>query len=187
MRARGRAPFETPYRAICTIHFLGPDLGVAGHAGLPSRNSRTPACLGTKSNRPARNRLAEAARRSQFDLGLVLRLDRWGRSVTDCVDTWRPLTSYGVAWMATSQGLSTEEGSPMGRFMISVMSAFSEMERGMIVQRVVAGVKKAPAAGKHCGRPRRVFRRDEAARLREEGKSWAAIGRILGVPAGTVR
>jgi DNA invertase Pin-like site-specific DNA recombinase len=52
----------------------------------------------------------------------------------------------------------------------------------MIVGRVIA-----QAAGKHCGRPRRIFRRDEAARLREEGKSWAAIGRILGVPAGTVR
>jgi DNA invertase Pin-like site-specific DNA recombinase len=67
------------------------------------------------------------------------------------------------------------------------MSAFSELEREMIVERVVGGVRKAQAAGKHCGRPRRIFRRDEAARLREEGKSWAAIGRILGVPAGTVR
>ena len=71
--------------------------------------------------------------------------------------------------------------------MISTMSAFSEMEREMIVERVVGGVRKAQAAGRHCGRPRRIFRRDEAARLREEGKSWAAIGRILGVPAGTVR
>jgi DNA invertase Pin-like site-specific DNA recombinase len=41
----------------------------------------------------------------------------------------------------------------MGRFMISIMSAFSELEREMIVERVVAGVKKAQAAGKHCGRP----------------------------------
>ena len=57
----------------------------------------------------------------------------------------------------------------------------------MIVERVVGGVRKAQAAGGHCGRPRHIFRRDEAARLREEGKSWAAIGRILGVPAGTVR
>ena len=71
--------------------------------------------------------------------------------------------------------------------MISTMSAFSEMEREMIVERVVGRVRKAQAAGRHCGRPRRIFRRDEAARLREEGKSWAAIGRILGVPAGTVR
>jgi hypothetical protein len=65
--------------------------------------------------------------------------------------------------------------------MISTMSAFSELEREMIVEWVVGGVRKAQAADKHCGRPRRFFRRDEAARLREEGKSWAAIGRILGV------
>ena len=89
---------------------------------------------GAKSNRPARNRLAEAARR-QFDLGLVLRLDRWAaRWPTACV-------------------LRAEESSLMGRFMISIMSAFSELEREMIVERVVAGVKKAQAAGKHCGRP----------------------------------
>jgi hypothetical protein len=35
---------------------------------------------------------------------LVLRLDRWGRFVADCVDTLRPLTSYGVAWLASLPG-----------------------------------------------------------------------------------
>ena len=29
LRPRGRAPFETPYRAICTIHSLAPDFGIA--------------------------------------------------------------------------------------------------------------------------------------------------------------
>jgi hypothetical protein len=53
------------------------------------------------------------------------------------------------------------------------MSAFSELERGMIVQRVVAGVKKAQAAGKHCGRPRRAFRRD---RLLELKAGWQILG-----------
>src|ERR1019366_888181 len=38
--------------------------------------------------------------------------------------------------------------------MISTMSAFSELEREMIVEWVVGGVRKAQAAGKHCGRPR---------------------------------
>lgn len=107
--------------------------------------------------------------------------------MADCVDTLRLLASYGVAWLATSQGLSTEESSPMGRFMISVMSAFSELEREMIVERVVAGVKKAQAAGKHCGRPRRVFRRDRLLELKAAGKSWEAISRELGVPVGTLR
>jgi DNA invertase Pin-like site-specific DNA recombinase len=61
------------------------------------------------------------------------------------------------------------------------MAAFAELEREMIVEKVVGGVRKAQAAGKHCGRSRRIFRRDEAATLREEGKSSPAIGRILGV------
>jgi DNA invertase Pin-like site-specific DNA recombinase len=109
--------------------------------------------LGAKSDRPARNQPMEAARRRQFELVLQLRLDRSGRSVADCVDTLRLLTSYGVAWMATSQGLSAEASSLMGRSMILVTSAFSELERGMIVQRVVAGVKKAQAAGKLAAAP----------------------------------
>ena len=104
-------------------------------AGLSSRNSWTPASRAP--SRPARR--ATGCKR-QIDLVLVLQAGPLG---TDCVDTLRLLTSYGVAWLATSQRLSAEASSLIGRSMISVMSAFSELERGMIVQRVVAGVKKA--------------------------------------------
>jgi DNA invertase Pin-like site-specific DNA recombinase len=114
--------------------------------------------LGANSDRPARNQLMESARRRQFELVLVLRLGRWGRSVADCVDTLRLSTSYGVAWLATtSQGLSTQESSVMGRLTVSIMSAFSELEKEMIVERVVVGVKKARVAGKHCGAPGTSF------------------------------
>jgi DNA invertase Pin-like site-specific DNA recombinase len=74
----------------------------------------------------------------------------------------------------------------MGRFLISVMSAFSELEREMIVERVVAGVKKAQANGRHCRRPRRVFRRDRLLELKAAGKSLQAISRELGVVVGTL-
>ena len=37
--------------------------------------------------RQAREKLLEAARRRQIDVVLVWRLDRWGRSVTDLLDT----------------------------------------------------------------------------------------------------
>jgi DNA invertase Pin-like site-specific DNA recombinase len=94
------------------------------------RQARIPSLkMGAKSARLARYRLVEAARRRQFDLGLVVRLDRWGRSVADCV---RPQCG----------GKLTD-----GRFMISIMPAFSELEQEMVVERVVAGVKKAKAAG----------------------------------------
>jgi DNA invertase Pin-like site-specific DNA recombinase len=40
------------------------------------------------------------------------------------------------------------------------MAAFAELEREIIRERVVAGVRAARASGKQLGRPRRVFRRD---------------------------
>jgi DNA invertase Pin-like site-specific DNA recombinase len=56
----------------------------------------------------------------------------------------------------------------------------------MIRERTLAGIKAAQAAGKVVGRPKRVFRRDEVVRLRdEEGLSWRTIGKKLGIPAMT--
>jgi DNA invertase Pin-like site-specific DNA recombinase len=56
----------------------------------------------------------------------------------------------------------------------------------MIRERTLSGIKAAQAAGKIVGRPKRIFRRDEVVRLRdEEGASWRAIGKQLGIPAMT--
>jgi DNA invertase Pin-like site-specific DNA recombinase len=112
----GGTPSETSIRATGTIRFLALDSGVAGARGLALREEFVDTGVsGARSSGPACNKLLEAARLRQFDLVLVLRLDRWGRSVADCVDTLRLLTSYGVAWLATSQGLSAEASSLMGR------------------------------------------------------------------------
>ena len=62
----------------------------------------------------------------------------------------------------------------------------AELEREIIRERVVAGVKAARANGKTLGQPKRVFRRDEAIRLRAEGVSWRKIAAELGVPVTTV-
>lgn len=55
--------------------------------------------------------------------------------------------------------------------MLHIFRAFAEFEREMIRERTLAGVRQARAKGKRIGRPRRVFRRDEAVRLRSEGHS----------------
>ena len=56
----------------------------------------------------------------------------------------------------------------------------------MIRERTLSGIRAAQAAGKVVGRPKRVFRRDEVVRLRDqEGLSWRAIGKKLGIPAMT--
>lgn len=141
---------------------------------------------GAKANRPELTRLMQDARQRRFDAVCVWKLDRWGRSVADSIKGIQELVSLGVRFVAVTQNIDTDESNPMARFMLHIMAAFAELEREIIRERVVAGVKAARANGKQLGRPKRVFRRDEAARLREAGMSWRKIAAELGVPVTTV-
>jgi DNA invertase Pin-like site-specific DNA recombinase len=71
--------------------------------------------------------------------------------------------------------------------MLAVAAWIAKQERQRISERTKAGLARARREGKHCGRPRRVFRRDEAMRLRSEGWSWRRISGELGVPVKTIR
>ena len=141
---------------------------------------------GSKANRPELTRLMNDARKRRFDTMVVWKLDRWGRSVADSIKSIQELDSLGVKFLAVTQNIGTEESSPMSRFMLVIMSAFAELEKELIRERTLAGVRAARANGKTLGRPRRVFRRDEAIRLRNQGLSWRAIAGRLEVPVTTV-
>ena len=54
-------------------------------------------------------------------------------------------------------------------------------------ERIRAGQARARAAGKQIGRPRKVLCPDFIIDLREQGLSWRAIARRMGVGLGTVR
>ena len=141
---------------------------------------------GAKASRPELNRLMADARKRRFDAVLVWKLDRWGRSVADSIRSIQELTSLGVRFVAVTQNIDTDESNPMSRFLLHIMAAFAELEREIIRERVTAGVRNARAHGKTLGRPKRVFRRDEALRLRAAGMSWRKIAGELGAPLSTV-
>jgi hypothetical protein len=68
----------------------------------------------------------------------------------------------------------------MSKFLMHLFAAFAEMERGIIREWVCAGVRAARVRGTALGRPRRVFRRDEA------GNNWRNVVQTLGMPMSTV-
>jgi putative DNA-invertase from lambdoid prophage Rac len=141
---------------------------------------------GSKASRPALDRLMSAAARREFDCVLVYKIDRFGRSVLHLSQQLASLTSYGVRFIAVSQGIDTDASNPSSRLMLTILAGVAEFEREIIRERTLSGVRAAKAKGKTLGRPMRVFRRDEVARLREEGLSWRAIAKELGVPVSTV-
>jgi putative DNA-invertase from lambdoid prophage Rac len=141
---------------------------------------------GAKASRPALDRLMADAARRKFDCIVVYKIDRFGRSVLNLNQQLAALTSYGVRFIATSQSLDTDEKNPTSRLLLQILASVAEFEREMIRERTLSGIRAAQAAGKVVGRPKRVFRRDEVVRLRDqEGLSWRAIGRKLGLPAMT--
>ena len=139
------------------------------------------------SKRPVLEQLMADARLRKFDAVLVWKLDRFGRSLSHLVENIRLLDSFGVRFIAVTMGIDTDNRTPMGTFIIQLFGALAEFERELIVERVRAGVAEAKRQGKHCGRPKKVFRRDEALRLRQKGLGWGSIAKRLGVARSTVR
>lgn len=136
--------------------------------------------------RPQLDKLMADAKMRKFDVVVVWRLDRFARSLQQLLENIRQLDAAGVRFICPAQGIDTDQRNPAARLMMQMLGAFAEFERAIIVERVNAGVAEARRQGKHCGRPKRVFRRDEARELRELGLSYGAIAKRLGLPKQTV-
>ncbi len=157
---------------------------------------------GAKIKRPNLDRLMAAARRRKFDAVCVWKLDRFGRSLLDCLRKIEELDHWGVRFIATTQAIDTDQRNPASRFMLQVLGAAAEFERSLILERTKAGVaryREDYAKGKvgktvhsRSGkdlpphRPRRIFDRDKVVALHREGLSLRRIASEMGVGLGTV-
>ena len=141
---------------------------------------------GAKSGRPGLTRLLEDAARRRFDCAIAWKLDRFGRSLRDCLNNIETLERYGVRFITVTQNIDTNQNDPASRFLLHILGAAAEFERGLIRDRVHAGMKAARKAGKTFGRPKRVFDRTEVVALRAQRVSLRDIGRQLGLSLGTV-
>jgi DNA invertase Pin-like site-specific DNA recombinase len=131
-----------------------------------------------------------AARRAKggrkFDVVMAWAIDRLGRSLVDLLHTIQELEAAGVDLYLDQQSIDTT--TPMGKLMFQVTGAFAEFERGMIRQRIHAGLKRAVEAGKTLGRPRisAALEKRIQDRLRA-GMGIIKVAREVGVGNGTVQ
>ncbi len=145
-----------------------------------------------RGRRAWRQLLDDAARR-QVDLILVWRLDRAFRSVLDAAQVLERLRAWGVGlrsycepWLDTT--------SAFGEALFYITAAYAQLERGILRERVRAGLARAKSQGRHVGRPsvmeRAGFRRQwEAVRadITAGRLSRAEAARRLRVGESTVR
>lgn len=145
---------------------------------------------GRRADRPELLRLMADAAKRKFGAVLVWKLDRFGRSVLDLTQNISKLKSSDVRFIAISQAIDTGEGGPGSTLMLHILSAIAEFETELVRERVKAGLEEArrsgTRSGNSIGRPAKVFRKDEALRLRAEGVSIREIARRLHVGRGTI-
>lgn len=141
---------------------------------------------GTKTARPGLDRMLADVQTGKLDLVAVWKLDRLGRSLQHVLATLDQFGAQGVAFVSLrDQGLDST--TPAGRLFTAMIAAFAAFERDLIQERVVAGIRRAQAAGRHCGRPKKEIDLRPAMALLREGRGLKDVARILKVPRATLR
>jgi DNA invertase Pin-like site-specific DNA recombinase len=75
-----------------------------------------------------------------------------------------------------------------GKAMLQMAAVFAELERGMIRERVMAGLERAKAQGVTLGRPRVARKVENAIRTRlARGEGILKVAKGLGVGVSTVQ
>lgn len=109
---------------------------------------------GAKASRPALDELLSTLKPE--DTLVVWRLDRLGRSLRHLVDLNERLAERGVAFESLMEKLDTS--TAMGRFVFHILAAVAELERQIIRERTMAGLRNAARKGRFPGRPRKEAR-----------------------------
>jgi DNA invertase Pin-like site-specific DNA recombinase len=142
---------------------------------------------GAKASRPELDRLMQDIRGGKIERLIVFKLDRLGRSLTHLALILDELNRLKVPLIASSQGIDTSDDNPAGRLQLGVLMAVSEFERGIIKERVNAGLSAAKARGVQLGRPTTINGRvSEIRRLKKKGLGLRAIARELKMPPSSV-
>ena len=148
--------------------------------------------------------LLDDASKRRFDLLLVWRMDRAFRSVLDAATTLERLRAWGVGLRSYSEPW-LDTTSPFGEALYYITVAYAQLERGILRERVKAGMERARKQGHRIGRPRVTERRGFSRRFgailerlargelsrrsaaQELGIGYATLKRLLDVLAERTR
>lgn len=139
-----------------------------------------------RDEREGFDELIKGAIRKEFDIILVWDVSRLGRSLKDLVSFLEDVQSAKCDLYIHQSGIDTSTAS--GKMMFGMLSVFSEFERSMIRERVIAGQQRAKAEGKHIGRKTNVTDGTVNAvkHMRENNVPIKRIAKDLHMGVGTV-
>ncbi|MDY4173489.1 MAG: recombinase family protein, partial [Evtepia sp.] len=105
---------------------------------------------GTKASRPELDKLKNAVR--EGDSVIIESLSRLGRSTKDLLALLEEWDNQGVKLVSLKENIDTT--TPTGKLLVTVLSAISQFERDITVQRTNEGLQAARQRGRKGGRPK---------------------------------
>lgn len=145
----------------------------------------TDSYTGTKMERPQFTALID--RLQPGDTLIVTKLDRFARTAVEGGTIVRELHERGVTIHILNMGIA--DSTPMGKLMVTMLLAFAEFERDMIVERTQSGKAIAKANGKRVdGRPKKYSptQMQHALSLLEDGNSYTEVEKMTGISKSTL-
>lgn len=119
------------------------------------------------------------------DTVVVYAIDRLGRDTVDVLTTVEALQGKGVTIVSHREGFDL--GTPMGKAMLTMLSAVAELERNNIKERQRAGLERAKAEGRKLGRPVAADPAEVARWRHSHGASIRETAEHFGIGVSTVK
>ena len=112
---------------------------------------------GIKDSRPNLDLLMKDAFNGEFDVVVVWKLDRLGRSLQHLVSIVNQWKMYNIDFICVTQQFDTT--TPNGKLLFHIFSAIAEFERELISERTKLGLRRAKNVGKRGKdkKPRRTI------------------------------
>ena len=121
------------------------------------------------------------------DILLVTRLDRLARSTRDLLNVLHVVSDKGATFKSLAEPWA-DTSSAAGTLFLQILGSIAEFERKLIKTRCDEGRQRAKANGVKFGRKFKLnhHQREQAIKMRDDGKSNVEIARLFNVSHQTI-
>lgn len=139
---------------------------------------------GAKEERPGLNRLMELVHSKQASKIIVYSFSRFSRSTSHLLRTLELFRELNVDFVSITESLDT--GTPIGRAMFSIIASINALERDILRERVINGLKNCRAKGIKLGAKKKFTNKELFLQLSQQGLSQRQIAKLVGCSVATV-
>ena len=138
---------------------------------------------GTKSSRPALDRMMAAVEAGEISSVVVYSFSRFARSTTHLLNALQIFKKKGVHFVSLTEKIDTN--SAVGIAIFSILASISQLERDLIADRVKIGLANARAKGRLIGR-KKLRDSDLIRKLLKAGMTYRNISVVAKCSHGSV-